>query len=92
MITPHEDAPVISAQVGSMGLRRILVDNEISANILCGHAYNRLDFGGRKLKLCDEHSFYSFGNGPVPIACTIKLLVILGVAPKQASIMVRFYL
>lgn len=37
MITPHEDALVISAQVGAMDLRQILVDNRSSVEILYGH-------------------------------------------------------
>lgn len=87
MITPHDDALVISAQFGSMELRRILVDNRSSVVILYGHVHNRLDMGGWKVELCDEHPLYAFDNVVVPITGTIDLPIIFGTPPKQTSIM-----
>lgn len=46
MVTAHDNAPVIIAQVGSIDLWHMLVDNESSVDILYGYANNRLDLGG----------------------------------------------
>lgn len=91
MVTPHEDALVIIAQVGTMDLRRILVDNGSSVDVLYGHAYNRLDLRGRKLELCNEPPLCGFGNAHVLIVGTIELPVIFSTSPQQSSIMVKLY-
>lgn len=70
---------------------KILVDNEISVDILYHHALNRMDLQGMQMEPCKEAPLYGFGNKPVDIAGTITLLVVVGQAPYWIKIDLEFY-
>lgn len=48
---PYEGALMITAQVGPMNVRRMMIDNGSSVDILYSHAYQRLDLEGRKMEV-----------------------------------------
>lgn len=59
---PHEGALIIMAQVGPVNMRRIVIDNDSSMDILYNHAYQMIDLGGWKMEIgqqcpdsCDQH-------------------------------------
>lgn len=45
-VEPHKGALVITTQVGSVDMRRMMIGNGSSVDILYSHAYQRLDLEG----------------------------------------------
>lgn len=82
-IEPHEGALVITAQVGPVDVRRIMIDNGSSVDILYAHAYQRLDLEGRKMEAGQKSPLYGFSNDLVHAAGTIKLPVVFSTAPQH---------
>lgn len=80
-VEPHEGALVITAQVGPVDMRRIIINNGSSVDILYTHVYQRLDLEGRKMEVRQESPLYGFSNDPVPVVETIKLFITFGTAP-----------
>lgn len=81
---------MITAQVGLMDMKRMIIDNGSSVDILYSHAYQRLDLEGRKMEVGQEAPLYGFNNDPVHVAGTIDLPVVFGMAPQQVEVNVRF--
>lgn len=82
-VEPHEGALMITAQVGPVDVRRIMIDNGSLVNILYTHVYQRLDLEGRKIEVGQESPLYGFNNDPVPMVRMIELPVTFGMVPQQ---------
>lgn len=82
IITPHEDALVITTSIADYTVNKILVDNGSSLDILYHHALNRVNLQGIHMEPCKEALLYKFGNKPVNIAGTITLSVVVGLDVK----------
>lgn len=50
MFETHQDALVITAKIGTNTIKKILIDNGSSVDILYHHAFSRMDIGDRKLE------------------------------------------
>lgn len=81
-VEPHERALVITVKVGPVDMRRIMIDNGTSVDILYSHAYLRLDLEGRKMEVGQEAPLYGFSNNPVNVVETIEPLVTFDIAPQ----------
>lgn len=81
-VEPREGALVITAQVGPVDMRRIMMDNGSLVDILYTHSYQRLDLEGRKMEVGQESPLYGFNNDPVHVVGMIELHVIFGMAPQ----------
>lgn len=46
-VEPHEGALVITTQVSQVDMRRMMIDNGSSVDILYSHAYQRMNLEGR---------------------------------------------
>lgn len=90
-VEPLEGALVITAQVGLVNMRRIMIDNGPSVDILYNHAYQRMDLEGRKMEIEQESLLYGFNNDLVHVIGTIELLVIFGTTPQQVQVSVNFF-
>lgn len=90
-IEPHEGSLVVTAQVGSVDMKRMMIDNGSSVDILYAHAYQRMHLDGQKMEIGHEAPLYGFSNDPVKVAGTIELPVIFGTAPQQVEIICKFY-
>lgn len=91
-VEPHEGALVITAQVGPIDMKRIMIDNSFSVDILYTHAYQRLDLEGRKMKIGQESPLYRFNNDLLSVVGTIELPVTFGTAPQQVNIDIKFFI
>lgn len=69
---------MITAQVGPVDMRRIMVDNGSSVDIIYSHTYQRLDLEGRKMEVGQEAPLYL-----VNVVGTIELPVNIGTTPQQ---------
>lgn len=67
-IEPHEEALIITGQVGSLDMKRIITDNGSSVDILYAHTYRRVDLEGKKMEIRQEPPLYGFSNNPFRVA------------------------
>lgn len=88
---PHEGALVITAQVGAVDMRRIMMDNGFSVDILYNHAYQRMDLEGRKMEVGQKAHLYRFSNDTVNVVGTIKRPITFGIAPQYVQVNVKFF-
>ncbi|XP_074342670.1 uncharacterized protein LOC141680305 [Apium graveolens] len=72
IIRGHQDALVITAKIGTNTVKKILVDNGSSVDILYHHALARMDIGDRKLE--NTHSpLYGFTGNEVKVVGKISI-------------------
>ena len=77
---PHDDAIVITLLIADYSTRRVLVDNESSADILYYPAFQQMNLGREQLR--PAHSpLVGFGGMKVQPVGTISLPVIVGAYP-----------
>ena len=77
---PHDDAIVITLLIADYSTRRVLVDNESSADILYYLAFQQMNLGREQLR--PVHSpLVGFGGMKVQPVGTISLPVIVGAYP-----------
>ena len=77
---PHDDAIVITLLIADYSTRRVLVDNESSADILYYPAFQQMNLGREQLR--PVHSpLVGFGGMKVQPVGTISLPVIVGACP-----------
>lgn len=88
---PHTDALVVSMQIGNHNVRRILVDNGSSADILYWSAFSHLGISREKI-LPAPCPLVGFAGEQVHPVGSIELPVTVGEHPRQRTIMTRFLL
>ncbi|XP_077215791.1 uncharacterized protein LOC143850422 [Tasmannia lanceolata] len=89
LILPHDDALVLTMLVANWEVKKILVDNGISADILYYHAFEKMMIGDDRLKPANSDLF-GFSGEVVKVEGQIKLPVLVGESPCQAFAMVNF--
>ncbi|XP_063940240.1 uncharacterized protein LOC135149175 [Daucus carota subsp. sativus] len=87
----HNQALVVTLDIAENEVRRILVDNGSSANILFKHTMDRMQLGNIRMNDYREDPLYGFGNSIVPVLGTLYLPVRFGTAPTQVTHMIKFY-
>nr|XP_017227831.1 PREDICTED: uncharacterized protein LOC108203420 [Daucus carota subsp. sativus] len=87
----HNQALVVTLDIAENEVRRILVDNGSSANILFKHTMDRMQLGNIRMNDYREDPLYGFGNSIVPVLGTLYLPVRFGTAPTQVVHMIKFY-
>lgn len=71
-------------------MKKILIDNGSSVDILYHHAFSKMDLGDRKLG--NTHTpLYGFTGHEVKVAGTIDLHVLFGSMPCQTRKVVKFH-
>ncbi|XP_059663839.1 uncharacterized protein LOC132309562 [Cornus florida] len=86
---PHDDPLVVSMVVANFTVRRILIDNGSSANILFLRAYEKLKIGREKLRPMKSPLVGFSGDKVYPLG-VVTLPVTAGANPKQVTVMVDF--
>ena len=86
---PHDDAIVITLLIADYTVRRVLVDNGSSADILYYPAFQKINLGRDQLR--PMHSpLVGFGGMKVQPVGTISLPVVMGAYPQQVTRNVNF--
>ncbi|KAK3003977.1 hypothetical protein RJ639_019244 [Escallonia herrerae] len=86
---PHDDPLVVTLRVGNFDVKRILVDNGSSAEVLFYEAFQRMNIPSDRLRKIDT-PLYGFSNHPVACEGIIALPVTVGAPPNQAKLMLDF--
>ncbi|KAK2997736.1 hypothetical protein RJ639_024902 [Escallonia herrerae] len=86
---PHEDPLVVTLRVGNFDMKRILVDNGSSAEVLFYEAFQKMNIPPDRLRKIDT-PLYDFSNHPVVCEGIIALPVTVGAPPTQAKLMLDF--
>ncbi|KAK3027768.1 hypothetical protein RJ639_041128 [Escallonia herrerae] len=86
---PHDDPLVVTLRVGNFDVKRILIDNGSSAEVLFYEAFQRMNIPSDRLRKIDT-PLYGFSNHPVACEGIIALPVTVGAPPNQAKLMLDF--
>ncbi|KAK2999895.1 hypothetical protein RJ639_023415 [Escallonia herrerae] len=86
---PHDDPLVVTLRVGNFDIKRILVDNGSSAEVLFYEAFQKMNIPPNRLRKIDM-PLYGFSNHPVVCEGIIALPVTVGAPPTQAKLMLDF--
>ncbi|KAK2998503.1 hypothetical protein RJ639_023274 [Escallonia herrerae] len=87
--TPHDDPLVITIKAGNFDVKRVLVDNGSSAEILFYDAFRKMNILTDCLRKMDS-PLYGFFNHLVDVEEIIALPVTIGTPPIQANLMLDF--
>ncbi|KAK3032015.1 hypothetical protein RJ639_036389 [Escallonia herrerae] len=87
--TPHDDPLVVTLRVESFDMKRILVDNGSSAEVLFYEAFQKMSISFDRLCKIDT-PLNRFINHPVVCEGIIALPVTVGTPPAQAKLMLDF--
>ncbi|KAK3041994.1 hypothetical protein RJ639_002302 [Escallonia herrerae] len=87
--TPHDDQLVITIKPGNFDVKRVLIDNGSSAEILFYDAFKKMNIPTDRLRKMDA-PLYGFSNHPVTAKGIIALPVAIGTPPAQANFMLDF--
>ncbi|KAK3037168.1 hypothetical protein RJ639_031055 [Escallonia herrerae] len=87
--TPHDDPLVVTLRVGNFDMKRILVDNGSSTEVLFYEAFQKMNIPPDCLLKIDT-PLYGFTNHPVVCEGIIALPVTVGAPPTQAKLMLDF--
>ncbi|KAK3002492.1 hypothetical protein RJ639_022571 [Escallonia herrerae] len=87
--TPHDDPLVITVRTGNFDVKRVLVDNGSSAEILFFDAFKKMNIPTDRLRKMDT-PLYGFSNHPVAAEGIIALPVAIGTPPAQANFILDF--
>ncbi|XP_074369539.1 uncharacterized protein LOC141710961 [Apium graveolens] len=83
IIEDHQDALVITTKVSTNTVKKIIVDNGSSVDILYYSAYSRMNLGDRKLNTAKGTPLYGFIGNEVKLVGVIDLPVLFGSTPCQ---------
>ena len=86
---PHDDAIVIILLIADYTTRRVLVDNESSADILYYPTFQQMKFEQNQLRLVNS-PLVGFGGMKVQPVGTITLPMVVGAYPQQVTKDVNF--
>ncbi|KAK3033968.1 hypothetical protein RJ639_034132 [Escallonia herrerae] len=87
--TPHDDPLVITIKAGNFDVKRVLIDNGSSVEILFHDAFKKMNIPTDRLRMIDT-PLYGFSNHPVTAEGIIALPVAIGTPPTQANFMLDF--
>ncbi|KAK3000081.1 hypothetical protein RJ639_023783 [Escallonia herrerae] len=87
--TPHDDPLVITVRAGNFDVKRVLIDNGSSAEILFYDAFKKMNIPTDRLRKMDT-PLYGFSNHPVAAEGIIALPVAIGTPPAQDNFILDF--
>ena len=78
----HTEALVVSVEIADNVVKKVLIDNGSSVDILFMHCWERLKLEGYKLEECPKEApLYGFGHNAVPIVGRVRLPLLFGKSP-----------
>ncbi|KAK3025704.1 hypothetical protein RJ639_041709 [Escallonia herrerae] len=87
--TPHDDPLVITVRAGNFDVKRVLINNGSSAEILFYDAFKKMNIPMDRLRKMDT-PLYGFSNHPVAAEGIIALPVAIGTPLAQANFILDF--
>ncbi|KAK3042893.1 hypothetical protein RJ639_001166 [Escallonia herrerae] len=87
--TPHDDPLVVTIKAGNFEVKRVLVDNGSSVEILFYDAFKKMNIPMDRLRKMDS-PLYGFSNYSVAVEGIIALPVAIRTPPTQANLMFDF--
>ncbi|KAK3022920.1 hypothetical protein RJ639_046464 [Escallonia herrerae] len=87
--TPHDDLLVITIKAGNFEVKRVLVNNGSSVEILFYDAFKKMNIPTDRLQKMVT-PLYGFSNHPVAVEGIISLPISIGTPPTQANLMLDF--
>ncbi|KAK3042624.1 hypothetical protein RJ639_000876 [Escallonia herrerae] len=87
--TPHDYPLVVTLRAGNFDMKRILVDNGSSTEVLFYEAFQKMNIPSGRLQKIDT-PLYGFSNHPVVCERIIALPVSVGAPSTQAQLMLDF--
>ncbi|XP_074355648.1 uncharacterized protein LOC141695289 [Apium graveolens] len=90
LIEGHQDALVITTRVGNNTVKKMLVDNGSSVDVLYHQAFSRMDIGDRRLEN-SRTPLYGFTGNEVHVVGTIDMPVLFGSPPCQVWKVIKFH-
>ncbi|XP_077221632.1 uncharacterized protein LOC143855400 [Tasmannia lanceolata] len=85
VLLPHNDVMVIGTIISDLLVKKVLVDNGSSADILYYHAFKQMGIPEERLKPFVSHS-YGFSGNMVQVKGSIELPVWIGSAPHTTTL------
>ncbi|KAK6145245.1 hypothetical protein DH2020_022065 [Rehmannia glutinosa] len=89
ILTPHDDPVVVSLTIANCEVKRVLVDNGSSADILFYDAFEKMRIGRELLKLV-KTPLVGFTGEAVEPEGIITLPLTAGERPQQTTVMIDF--
>ncbi|GAV56584.1 hypothetical protein CFOL_v3_00126, partial [Cephalotus follicularis] len=89
VLLPHDDPVVVTLQVALFTMKRILIDNESSTNILYKHAFDQLRILTDQLRPVKIPRVGFAGEMVHPLG-SIYLSVVAGTAPCEIEVQMTF--
>nr|XP_017221323.1 PREDICTED: uncharacterized protein LOC108198053 [Daucus carota subsp. sativus] len=86
---PHDEPLVITLVIGNSSIKRVLVDNGASVDILFYDAYQKMGYADSQLTPSNM-PIYGFNGVESKIEGMIQLPVTMGAEPRQATYMLNF--
>ncbi|GAV60323.1 hypothetical protein CFOL_v3_03854, partial [Cephalotus follicularis] len=86
---PHDDSVVVTLLVELFTMKRILIDNGSSADILYKHAFDQLSIPVDQLKPV-KTPLVGFAGETIHPLGSINLSVVAGTAPRQTQVEMKF--
>ncbi|XP_074374418.1 uncharacterized protein LOC141714822 [Apium graveolens] len=80
----HNQALVVTLDIANNEVKRILVNNGSSANIIFEQTLNMMKLGHLRMYPCLEDPLYGFRKNMIPIRGTIYLPVVFETAPNKS--------
>ncbi|KAK3035469.1 hypothetical protein RJ639_034439 [Escallonia herrerae] len=87
--TPHDDPLVITIRAGNFDIKRVLIDNGSSAEILFHDAFKKMNIPTDRLRKMDT-PLYGFSNHPVAAEGIIALPITIDTPLAQANFILDF--
>ncbi|KAK3037243.1 hypothetical protein RJ639_030136 [Escallonia herrerae] len=87
--TLHDDPLVITIKAGNFDVKRVLVNNGSSAEVLFYNAFKKMNISTDRLRKMDM-PLYGFSNQPVTVEGIIALPVAISTPPMQANFLLDF--
>lgn len=91
MIEGNQDALVITAKIGANNVKKVLIDNDSSVDILYYSAYSRMDLEDRKIDNAKTSPLHGFTGNEVKVIGTIDMPVLFGSSPCQSWQIVKVH-
>lgn len=89
VIQPHNDYLMITLQIANYNIYRVLIDTRSLVEVLFYSAYDHMGLSSTVFKLANA-SFYNFSSHSIQPCGEVKLLVMVGSHPTQATILTNF--
>ncbi|XP_017237355.1 uncharacterized protein LOC108210538 [Daucus carota subsp. sativus] len=88
----HNEALVVSIEIQNNIVKKVLVDNGSSVDVMFAHCWERMKLQGYELQACPQGApLYGLGYNTIPVMGTVRVPVVFGTSPKSVVKEVKLY-